>query len=184
MTLRRFGTGPVHFNMGADLLARDLVQIVERLVDPQPNITEEELDQLTEEFLASIPHPAGTDLIYYPEQWGLPGNVTADAIVCEALSWMPRIVACRVTYVRPHPRRNDICCIGVEVPNSIHTQVVSAKTYRVGEVCAVALSGVRLLSGRVIGHGFVDKVYSAGEILNTTDNGVGTEFPVSDFPNC
>jgi hypothetical protein len=169
--------------MDADMTDRELVQTVEKLVRPQPNMTDDELEQLIENFVASIRHPAGTDLIYYPQQWGLPADASADMIVSEALSWRPRIVAISVTYVRPHPRRKDLSCIGVELPNSICTQVVSTKKYRVGDICVAALSGVRLHSGKVIEHGFVDKAFTAGEILATTDKAPGTEFSATDFPN-
>jgi hypothetical protein len=170
--------------MDADVTERELVQTVEKLVEPQPDMTDEQLEQLIEKFVASIRHPAGTDLIYYPQQWGLPADASADRIVSEALSWRPRIVAISVTYIRPHPRRKDLSCIGVDLPNSICTQVVSTKKYRVGDICVVALSGVRLASGKVIGHGFVDKVFTAGEILGTTDKPPGTEFSATFFPNC
>jgi Colicin immunity protein / pyocin immunity protein len=150
----------------------------------RPDLTDEELDQLIEEFVDSIPHPGGTDLIYYPENWGVPPDASAEMIVTEALSWRPRIVAIRVNYVRPHPRRKDLSCIGVELPNSICTQVLSTEKYGVGDTCVVALSGVRLQSGKVIEHGFVNKVFTAGEILGTTDKAPGTEFSATDFPNC
>ncbi len=50
--------------MDADITDRELVQTAEKLVRPQPNMTDDELEQLNEKFVASIRHPAGTDLIY------------------------------------------------------------------------------------------------------------------------
>jgi hypothetical protein len=170
--------------MDADMAERELRQILEKLLRPQQNMTEDESDQLIEKFLASIRHPAGTDLLFDPHHWGLPFDASAEMIVHEALSWKPRIVAMSVTYVRPHPRRKDLFCIGVELPNRICTQVLSAKKYGVGAICVVALSGVRLCSGKVIEHGFVDKAFTAGEVLDTTDKAPGTEFSATDFPNC
>ncbi len=170
--------------MNADMNQRDLVQMVEKLVSPPSHMTDRELEQSIETFVASISHPAGTDLIYYPEQWGLPADPSAEMIVNEALSWRPRIVAIRVRDVRPHPRRKDLFCIVVELPNSVRSQVVSTKEFQIGDICIVALSGVRLQSGKMIEHGFVDKAYTAGEILGTTDKAPGTEFSAADFPNC
>jgi Colicin immunity protein / pyocin immunity protein len=170
--------------MDNDMANRELVETVEKLLRPQPEMTDDELQQLMDRFVALIRHPAGTDLIYYPQQWGVPANASAEEIVNEALSWRPRIVAIRVSYVRPHPRRKDLSCVGVELPNGICTQVLSKNNFRVGDTCVVALSGVRLHRGKVIEHGFVDRIFTAGEILGATDRTPGTEFSASDFPSC
>ena len=170
--------------MDNDMASRELVQTVEKLLQPQPKMTDDELHQLMDRFEASIRHPAGTDLIYYPQKWGVPTNASAEEIVNEALSWRPRIVAIRVTYVRPHPRRKDLACVGLELPNTICTQVLSKNNFKVGDTCVVALSGVRLHSGKVIAHGFVDKIFTAGEILGATDKTPGTEFSAAEFPSC
>jgi hypothetical protein len=158
-----------------------LLQLVEKLFDPK-DLTEDEVDQLVETFTDSIPHPHGNGLIYYPQQWGLPANPSAEMIVDEALNWRPRIVAMVVMNARRHLSRDDLFCIEVELPGRIETQIVSKNKYRVGAVCAVALSGVRLARGKVVTHGFVDRVYTAGELLATTDKAPGTEFSASDFP--
>ena len=157
----------------------ELLRIVQTLTLPGPDVTGDQLEQLTDVFQDEISHPGGTDLLYYPDSWGLSANPSPQEIVKEALCWKPRVIAMAVTYVRRHPNRDDLFCYGVEVKGKIRTQVVSPLKLNVGDICAVALSGIVLSSGHRVRHGFVDRAYSAGEILGVTDEPPGVELPVS-----
>ena len=134
-------------------------------------------------FLELCPHPGRTDLLFYPTYWGLGTNPSSEEIADAVVNWRPRILAMTIVRVRRHRFRPDLSCYVVEVGQEIHTQVVGAKKYHVRDVCAVALSGVRLPDGKEIKHGFVDRAYSAGEILGLTDAPPGTELAVEGFPN-
>ncbi len=57
-----------------------LIQIVQRIIDCDGS--EEEIDALIEEFLASVPHPEALNVL------GRHGS--ADAVVDEALSYKPQ----------------------------------------------------------------------------------------------
>ncbi len=154
---------------------KELLHIVQTMAAPGPDVSGDELERLADVFEASISHPGGNALLYYPDDWGLPPDASPEQIVKEALSWRPQILAMRVSYVRPHPWRHGTYCIGVEIEGRMKTQIVSQTKFNVGDVCAVALSGIKLPDGRVITHGFIDRAYSAGEILGLTDKEPGVE---------
>lgn len=68
----------------------DLIDLVETIIsmhdkDSGRLLSEEELDELVKLFEAAISHPAGSDLIFYPELAGLPENPTTEEIVDAAL---------------------------------------------------------------------------------------------------
>ncbi len=153
---------------------QELLNLVDRISHPS-SMTEEQLGELVDDFESAIPHPAGTDLLYYPQYWGLGSSPTTEEIVHEALGWRPRILAMPVTYVRKHPNNDNLLIYGVELPGRIKTQIVSPLRLTVGNICSVALSGVRLKDGEEVRHGFIDRVYSAGKILGLTQLQPGTE---------
>ncbi|WDI42600.1 bacteriocin immunity protein [Bremerella sp. P1] len=154
---------------------QDLIAMINQILDPDENTSSEDIDRLLEEFISSIKHPGGSDLIYYPENWGLNSCASAEDIANEAMSWAPRVVSMKVSYARPHPNRDDLICYGVEIEGHIQTQVVSSLTLKPRENCAVALSGVRLPDGSTVQHVFVDQAFSAGVILGRTGQPVGME---------
>jgi Colicin immunity protein / pyocin immunity protein len=154
----------------------ELLSITSKLLAPKQNMSDEEVESLIERFVAAVPHPGGTDLIYHPQEWGLPIKMSAEQVVSEALSWKARIVSMAVIYVRQHPLRTELSCFGVELNGRFRTQIVSPLKLKVGDNCVVALSGARLSNGKVVTHGFVDRAFTAGEILGITDDPPGTEF--------
>lgn len=161
---------------------QDLLRVVKPLTTLDSKLSPKELDQFKRLFEDAISHPAGTGLLSWPQEWGLPAHPSAEAIVKEALNWKPRVLAMKVTGVGQHPSRNDLFRVDVHVEGSIRTVVIGHERLRVGDVCAVALSGVRLRSGRVVTHGFVDRCYTVGEILGLTEAPIGTELSICDFP--
>jgi hypothetical protein len=162
----------------------ELLGIVNTLTSPGDDATEEELEELIDKFVSGIPHPGGTDLLFYPENWGLPPNPTSEEIVKAALSWKPRVLAMTVTTIRRHPRRKDLFCVGVEVRGVILTQVItSIKGLNVGDICAVALSGTRLCNGKIVVHGFIEGAYTAGEIVGLTKERPGVELSPEAYPD-
>ena len=63
----------------------ELVQLVERIQTAEG--TEEEIDAMLDSLQASVPHPAVSDLIFYPDE-----EMTAEQIVEAALTYStPRI---------------------------------------------------------------------------------------------
>jgi hypothetical protein len=145
-------------------------------------VSVEKLLELRELFGKSISHPAGTSLLSYPDHWGLSRQATPEEIVREAVSWRPRVLAMTVTEVGRHVFRQDLFAIMVEVKGKIHTQVISPIKPNVGDVYAIALSGVRLPDGREVKHGFRDRMYSVGDLLGKTEKPEGTELSPDEFP--
>lgn len=48
---------------------------------------EKEIDRLVEIFEENIPHPGGSDLLFYPELCGLPNDVSPEKMLDVALSY-------------------------------------------------------------------------------------------------
>ncbi|MBO5093655.1 MAG: bacteriocin immunity protein [Lachnospiraceae bacterium] len=74
----------------AGLSREDLIDIVEMLLtmrdqETGESLSEAEYDALVTMFQKNINHPAGSDLIFYPQLAGLPSNPTSDEIVDFAL---------------------------------------------------------------------------------------------------
>lgn len=71
--------------MSEKLSRNELVALVQSIISVQDangnKLTEMEHHRLVIKFKRGINHPGGTDLIYYPELVGLPGNATIDEIV-------------------------------------------------------------------------------------------------------
>lgn len=141
-----------------------LLHIVKTIFDPPDEIDADTLSEMEDEFCDSIDHPGGSALLHYPECWGLGESPTADQIVDEALNWKPRIITMTVESMRPHFRRAGTYVYDV-AGAGIRTQVVSQLKLSVGQACQVALSGARLFDGGIASHGFIDDVFSAGEIV-------------------
>jgi hypothetical protein len=160
---------------------QELLRIVTTLLAPSAEVTADELEDLTDKFAGAIPHPGGTDLLHYPQNWGLPADPSPEEIVKEVLSWKPRVLSMTVTSIHRHLSRSDLFCVGVEVEGKIRTQVVSSLKPNVGDTCAVALSGTRLNRGKKVTHGFVDGAYTAGELLGLTSELPGVELPLVLF---
>jgi len=161
---------------------QDLLRVVRPLTTLDSNLNLKELDQFKQLFEDAISHPAGTSLLSWPQQWGLPAHPSAEAIVKEALNWKPCVLAMKVIGVGRHPNRDDLFRVDVQVEGRIRTVVIGYERLRVGDICAVALSGVHLSSGRVVTHGFVDHCYTVGEVLGLTETPPGAELSISDFP--
>lgn len=68
--------------MSQQLTKQQLVVLVQRLM--KADGTEEELDQIEGLVRSNVPHPAISDLIYYPKV-----EMTAEAIVEAALNYQP-----------------------------------------------------------------------------------------------
>lgn len=154
-----------------------LLWIVNAMFDPPDDMDEGELSSLEDEFSDSIEHPAGAALLHYPETWGLGESPTANQIVSEALGWRPRVLAMKIVSVRPHFKRPDLFIYDV-LSGRIRTQVVSSVPLQQGQVCDVALSGAKLPDGRLASHGFVDNVYTVGEVIGPSKSKEGTEIPI------
>lgn len=152
-----------------------LATLVRQIIHPDKEMTLEEMDQMQDEFIDSIPHPGGSDLIFYPTNWGLASLASPEEIARAALSWRPRVIVVTISYVRPHPSRSDLTCYGIEVEHELQTQVVSPLSFEVGDRCVVALSGVNLADGTVVKHEFVDGVFSSGVIISPSSELSGTE---------
>ncbi|GLC28921.1 bacteriocin immunity protein [Clostridium omnivorum] len=67
--------------MKEKLSKNELIEIVKRIINVEG--TEEEIDEMIEVFERNVPHPAASDLIFYPEK----GEVTPEEIVEEALNY-------------------------------------------------------------------------------------------------
>lgn len=64
----------------------ELVKMIQTVRDKDGRrLGEEEHHGLVMKFVKSVPHPGGTDLIYYPQLVGLPPEPTAEEIVDFAL---------------------------------------------------------------------------------------------------
>ena len=61
----------------------DLVETITTMRNKSTNelLSEKEIHALVLKFERSINHPGGSDLLFYPELVGLPGNATVDEIV-------------------------------------------------------------------------------------------------------
>jgi hypothetical protein len=64
------------------LTKQELVALVRRLM--QAEGTEDELDEIERQVRSSVPHPAVSDLIYYPKV-----KMTAEEIVEAAMNYQP-----------------------------------------------------------------------------------------------
>lgn len=155
-----------------------LAKIVRDIRSPPTSLSNDDLDKLVEEFIQSIPHPGGSDLLFYPSNWGVDEDATAEEIASVALSWAPSPMVMEVFFTRRHPSNRAVYIYGVRIPDAVSTQVVSSGKYEVGSICVVALSGACASGQRVVRHGFVDRVYSAGEILGLSRDPVGTEVAI------
>jgi Colicin immunity protein / pyocin immunity protein len=151
-----------------------LLELVERICDENDELDEDEVDVLSAKFADSIAHPAGTDLIFYPKNWGLRDDPTPAEIVNAATSWQPRIICVRVVQKTRHPREAELFCYEIEVPQFLRTQVVSSESLEKGDKCIVALSGVKLPDGKLVQHGLIDKVFTVGKLISKTDLDVGS----------
>nr|WP_298543114.1 bacteriocin immunity protein [uncultured Lachnoclostridium sp.] len=73
--------------MSENLSKQELIDLVEVIMNGGYDKTtgkkcsEEEHFQMVVKFKKSIKHPGGSDLIYYPEDVGLPRDATAEQIV-------------------------------------------------------------------------------------------------------
>lgn len=56
-------------------------------VDTGKKYNEKEIDRLVEIFEENIPHPGGSDLIFYPDLCGLPNDASPEEIVDAALNY-------------------------------------------------------------------------------------------------
>lgn len=72
----------------------ELVTLVRRIMTCDGS--EEEIDLMLDRLKASVPHPRVTDLIFYASD----PNVSAEAVVDEALSYEPLII--------PPSKRRDV----------------------------------------------------------------------------
>jgi hypothetical protein len=68
--------------MEGKLSRKKLVDLVSKIMNSEG--TEEEIHQWVNTLRANVPHPAVSDLIFYPER-----KLTAEEIVDEALSYQP-----------------------------------------------------------------------------------------------
>ncbi len=68
--------------MPQHLTKQELVALVERLMNAEG--TEEELVEIEKQVQSSVPHPAISDLIYYPKV-----QMTAEEVVTTALTYQP-----------------------------------------------------------------------------------------------
>jgi len=153
----------------------DLLALVTYIVDPPEGADEEDVHNQVERFVKAIPHPAGTDLLYYPEHWGLPRDLTPEGVVAAALSWKPRAIVMRVTQVRPHPDDDRLRGYAVVVDGAIRTQVVAEAGIGEGESVVVALSGCRLRDGTNVAHSFVGRAFSVGKLVEVTSLPPGSD---------
>ena len=72
--------------MSQEMTREELVGLVETITTMRNKSTnellsEKEIHALVLKFERSINHPGGSDLLFYPELVGLPGNATVDEIV-------------------------------------------------------------------------------------------------------
>lgn len=65
----------------------ELVRLVERITQADGQ-TQTEADALVENFLAAVPHPRATDLIFYPESV-VGRELSAEEVVDLALGYRP-----------------------------------------------------------------------------------------------
>ncbi len=69
--------------MNSKFSKEELIAIVERIM--RSDGTDDELDGLLEIFVASVPHPSASDLIFYPAKEGQ----SSTEIVEAAISYLP-----------------------------------------------------------------------------------------------
>jgi len=138
-------------------------------------LSEDEVDEAVARFESAVPHPAPSDLIFWPGNWGLPQDATPEAVVATARGWTPRVVALRVVRSTPTRRGSARCLVELEGGQFKSVSVVSESKVKAGAVVAVALSGVELRDGRRAEHGYVDKAYSMGILLDEVGAEVGSD---------
>ena len=153
----------------------ELVGLVKYITDPPIEADEGDVGAMIDRFVGSIPHPGGTDLIYYPENWGLPSDLSPEGVVQAALGWKPRTLVMKVNQVRLHPRESGLRCYSVVVDGVVRTQVVAKSGIDEGAAVVVALSGCTLLDGTEVLHSFVGRAFSAGQLLGVTELPVGSD---------
>ncbi|MEM8864635.1 MAG: bacteriocin immunity protein [Planctomycetota bacterium] len=152
----------------------EILCVIEKLIEADDTLSEEDIEALVQRFVDSIDHPGGSDLIYFPHFWGLGHDPSPEQILDEAINWIPRVLVMQIVEKTKHPRRTDLECYQVQVPDVCTTQIVSDDHFDVGDTCSVALSGCDLTNGRVVTHGFIDGAFSAGVIVARSDAPVGS----------
>jgi len=140
----------------------------------------DQADRLLDQFEDMVPHPCATDLLFHPEDWGLGQDATLNEVAELALSWTPRILAMDVVGWRGHPALNTLICYEVVASGQILSQVIDVRQYHLGDVVAVALSGVEMPCGRVVRHGFIQGAFTIGKIVGRYAGDAGTELHLSD----
>ena len=73
--------------MSNSIQHRKLVELVRKIINVEG--TEKEVDLWIDEFKKSVPHPMASDLIFWPQNYGLGLGPTPEEIVEKALSYKP-----------------------------------------------------------------------------------------------
>lgn len=71
--------------MVQNLSREELIELVNKISDPKND--DEDINQWLEAFQRNVPHPEAADLIFWPRNYGLGSNPTAEEIVDKALSY-------------------------------------------------------------------------------------------------
>lgn len=154
-----------------------VVELIELILTPPDDLSSEDLSSIEDEFAAIVPHPASTALLHYPEDWGLSSTATPQQIAKQAFEWSPQCLAMRIVKKLASLRSKDYANYVMEVEGRYRVPIVGLSSYNVGDIVAVAFSGVMLPNGRIVRHGFDQGSYSVGEILGHTSKSVGEAVP-------
>lgn len=124
-------------------------------------LTEAERAELERWLRDDCPHPAGLDLLYWPDQAGLPLLSDGATIAREVFEWVPRQLEMTVSAVRRAPAWKDRCAVTFAAPGvRCWTQVAAPldHRYRQGDVYIVALHGYQLPTGERVWRHFENGV--------------------------
>ena len=72
--------------MKKQLSRQELIDLVSRIRNAE-NASEQEISEWLAFFAQNVPHPAASDLIYWPNEWGLDDEPSNGEIVDKALEY-------------------------------------------------------------------------------------------------
>jgi len=159
-----------------------LLRIAREVNDATAAGSEEQDDELAAEWDRLCPHPAGTDILFWPNEVGLCAvdelgtfEMSPEAMVDFAMSWEPQVVAMEVVE-RSGGESVGYYLYQLKAPQAPATQVATTLDTKVekGKVVAVALKGVKLDDGTTVEPTFEHRVFSCGKMLGQTTEQVGT----------
>ena len=89
-----------------EALSREaLIELVTKLIDPK--LSDNEAGRLGQIFNENVPHPAGSNLIFWPSHAGVPDELKPEEIVDIALAYKPPALHMPSQETPPEPNRSQ-----------------------------------------------------------------------------